>query len=55
MNSALTAWRADYDFYNFAVTPVEAEVTLPSASYERLQRIRASNRPGWPEAVVHAT
>ena len=45
LKDALTAWHAGYDYYNFAETPAEAEVSLPSASYERLQRIKASYDP----------
>lgn len=45
LKDALTAWHAGYDYYNFAETPAEAEVALPRASYERLQRIKASYDP----------
>jgi hypothetical protein len=42
LKEALAPWHAGYDYYNFVETPAEAEVVLPSASYERLQRIKAS-------------
>jgi hypothetical protein len=42
LKGALAPWHAGYDYYNFVETPAEAEVVLPSASYERLQRIKAS-------------
>jgi FAD/FMN-containing dehydrogenase len=45
LKDALAEWHAGYDYYNFAETPAEAEVALPSASYERLQRIKASYDP----------
>jgi hypothetical protein len=45
LKDALTAWHAGYDYYNFAETPAEAEVALPSASYERLQTIKANYDP----------
>jgi hypothetical protein len=45
LKDALVAWHAGHDYYNFVETPAEAEVALPSGSYERLQRIKASCDP----------
>jgi hypothetical protein len=45
LKSALTPWRAGYDYYNFADTPVEAEIVLPFASYQRLREIKATYDP----------
>jgi hypothetical protein len=46
------AWHAGYDYYNFVETPAEAEVVLPPASYERLQRIKATYDPD--ETIISA-
>jgi hypothetical protein len=46
LKDALIAWHAGYDYYNSSETPAEAEVALPSASYERPQRIKANYDPG---------
>ena len=54
LKDALGAWHAGYDYYNFAETPAEAEVVLPSASYERLQRIKARYDPDQMIISVHA-
>jgi hypothetical protein len=57
VKDALTAWHADYDYYNFTETPAEAHAVLPPASYHRLQKIKAacdpdqaiiSTHPVWP-------
>ena len=45
LKAALTPWHAGYDYYNFADTPVEAEVVLPFASYQRLREIKANYDP----------
>jgi hypothetical protein len=45
LKDALTTWHAGYDYYNFVETPAEAEVVLPPASHERLQRIKATYDP----------
>ena len=45
LKEALAPWHVGYDYYNFVETPAEAGVVLPSASYERLQRIKASYDP----------
>jgi FAD/FMN-containing dehydrogenase len=45
LKDALTPWHAGYDYYNFVETPAEAEVVLPHASYQRLQRIKATYDP----------
>jgi FAD/FMN-containing dehydrogenase len=45
LKNALTAWHADYDYYNFVETPAEADVVLPHASHERLRRIKATYDP----------
>jgi len=45
LKAALTPWHAGYDYYNFADTPVEAEVVLPFASYQRLREIKATYDP----------
>jgi FAD binding domain len=45
LKDALAPWHAGYDYYNFVETPAEADVVLPSGSYERLQRIKASYDP----------
>jgi hypothetical protein len=36
---------ADHDYYNFLETPAEADVALPSASYQRLREIKARYDP----------
>jgi FAD/FMN-containing dehydrogenase len=46
VKNALAPWRAAYDYYNFAETPAAASAVLPVASYQRLQRIKASYDPG---------
>ena len=45
LKEALTPWHAGSDYYNFADTPVEAEVVLPFASYQRLREIKATYDP----------
>ena len=42
---ALAPWHAAHGAYNFLDTPAEADVVLPSASYERLRDIKASYDP----------
>ena len=46
VRDALGPWHASYDYYNFAGTPAQAGAVLPSASYDRLQKIKASYDPG---------
>ena len=45
LKDALSVWRADHDYYNFLETPAEADVALPSASYQRLREIKARYDP----------
>jgi hypothetical protein len=45
LKEALTPWHAGYDYYNFLVTPAEAEVVLPPTSYQRLREIKATYDP----------
>jgi FAD/FMN-containing dehydrogenase len=45
VKDALAEWRAPYDYYNFAETPAAASAILPSASYQRLQKIKTSYDP----------
>src|SRR5262249_40229894 len=52
LKEALAPWHAGYDYYNFVETPAEAEVVLPPASYERLQRIKAAYDPD--QAIISA-
>jgi FAD/FMN-containing dehydrogenase len=52
LKDALSAWHAGYDYYNFVETPAEAEVVLPPASFERLQRVKAAYDPD--EAIISA-
>jgi FAD/FMN-containing dehydrogenase len=61
VKDALVAWHADYDYYNFEETPASASAVLPSASYHRLQKIKASYDPDqaiiaahpvWPSGVL---
>jgi FAD/FMN-containing dehydrogenase len=49
---ALTAWRAGYDYYNFAETPAEAHVLLPREAYLRLRQIKTAYDPD--QAIVSA-
>jgi len=42
---ALAPWHASYDSYNFKQTPGPASAVLPSASYRRLQEIKAAYDP----------
>jgi hypothetical protein len=42
---ALAPWHAAHGAYNFLDTPAEADVVLPSASYDRLRDIKASYDP----------
>jgi hypothetical protein len=53
LKHALAPWHAGYDYYNFVETPVEAEFVLPRASYQRLQRIKATYDPGQTIISVH--
>jgi FAD/FMN-containing dehydrogenase len=57
VKDALGPWHASYDYYNFTETPAQASAVLPSASYHRLQKIKAgydpdemiiSTHPVWP-------
>ena len=43
---------ADYDYYNFAETPVGADAVLPPASYRRLEKIKATYDPD--QAIISA-
>ena len=52
VKDALTAWRADYDYYNFAETQAGADAVLPPASHQRLQEIKAIYDPD--QAIVSA-
>jgi FAD/FMN-containing dehydrogenase len=52
LKDALSAWHAGYDYYNFVETPAEAERVLSHASYERLQRIKATYDPD--QAIISA-
>jgi FAD/FMN-containing dehydrogenase len=45
VKGALAPWRADYDYYNFAETPADAEAVFPHPSYERLRKIKATYDP----------
>ena len=45
LKEALAPWHAGYDYYNFVEIPVEADIVLPPASYERLRRIKADYDP----------
>jgi hypothetical protein len=45
VKDALATWHASYDYYNSAETPAQAGAVLPSASYHRLQKIKASYDP----------
>jgi hypothetical protein len=45
VKDALAAWRARYDYYNFAETPAIASAVLPPASYQRLEKIKTSYDP----------
>jgi hypothetical protein len=57
VKDALAPWHASYDYYNFEETPAAASTVLPTASYHRLQEIKArydpdqviiSTHPVWP-------
>jgi FAD/FMN-containing dehydrogenase len=52
VKDALTAWRAGYDYYNSEETPADASAVLPPASYQRLQKIKASYDPD--QAIISA-
>jgi hypothetical protein len=43
--TALSSWRADYDYYNFRETPAPAKAALPVDSARRLRRIAATYDP----------
>jgi len=43
--TALSSWRADYDYYNFRETPAPAKAALPVDSAQRLRRIAATYDP----------
>ena len=45
VKDALATWHASYDYYNFAEIPAQAGAVLPSTSYRRLQKIKASYDP----------
>jgi hypothetical protein len=45
LRAALAEWRADYDYYNFLESPVDADAALPRASYERLSELKAIYDP----------
>jgi FAD/FMN-containing dehydrogenase len=60
IKDALVPWHARYDYYNFVDTPAPASAVLPPASYQRLQKIKAtydpdqviiSAHPVWPTQV----
>jgi FAD/FMN-containing dehydrogenase len=52
LKDALAPWHAGYDYYNFAETPSDANVVLPAASYDRLQKIKATYDPD--ETIISA-
>jgi hypothetical protein len=52
LKDSLAMWHAGYDYYNFVETPAEAEVVLPRASFERLQRVKGAYDPD--EAIISA-
>ena len=52
ITSALSVWRAGYDYYNFAEAPTEAIAVLPRESYRRLRQIKAQYDPD--EAIISA-
>ncbi len=52
VKDALTAWRADYDYYNFAETQAGTDAVLPPASHQRLREIKAIYDPD--QAIVSA-
>jgi UDP-N-acetylenolpyruvoylglucosamine reductase len=52
LKEALAPWHAGYDYYNSVETPAEAEVVLPSPSYQRLREIKATYDPD--QAIVSA-
>jgi hypothetical protein len=45
VKDALATWHAGYHYYNFAETPAAASAVLPSASYQRLEKIKTSYDP----------
>ena len=45
LEDALIPWRAGYDYYNFAETPIEADAVLPPDAYRRLREIKANYDP----------
>jgi len=45
VKDALAPWHAGYDYYNFRETPAAASAVVPPASYQRLQKIKASYDP----------
>ena len=53
LKDALTPWRDNYDYYNFAETPAEANAVLPSASYLRLQQIKSAYDPDQTVISAH--
>jgi hypothetical protein len=52
VKDALAAWHAPYDYYNFAETPAGADAVLPSTSYRRLEKIKATYDPD--QAIISA-
>jgi FAD/FMN-containing dehydrogenase len=52
VKDALAPWHASYDYYNFEETPAPASAVLPSASYRRLQQIKAAYDPA--QAIISA-
>ena len=45
VKDALAPWHAGYDYDNFEETPSPASAVLPSASYRRLEKIKAAYDP----------
>jgi FAD/FMN-containing dehydrogenase len=45
LEAALAPWRAGYDYYNFAETPIGADAVLPRDAYRRLREIKAHYDP----------
>jgi hypothetical protein len=53
VKSALSQWRASYDYYNFLETPADADAVLPHASTERLREIKAIYDPDQTIVSTH--
>jgi FAD/FMN-containing dehydrogenase len=53
LKDALTAWHADYDYYNLRDTPADADAVLPPATYHRLRHIKATYDPDQTMVSAH--